>query len=778
MSNILKKMQIAALALILVSTLVPSFGSAFAQTAANATTHYADNITQTSANLYGSATFQPVYERFEIRTSNGQVYQVDANNGFGTAYNLQPGTTYSYRYVAYDGSQTCYGDWVDFTTLSSVNPVACHASISWSPSVVNSGQAATESWTVTGADSATGYCTGIDQAEHGIGLGPQSYTFYPTQTMTCTVKAFKGGQLCDSASATVTVNQPQQVCKDTTANNYGQPLPCTYTQKCLDTTANNYGQPLPCTYTQKCLDPNANNYGQPGACTYTQKCLDPNASNYNQPGACTYTQKCLDPNASNYNQTGACTYVQICRDTTANNYGQQGACTYTQRCLDPSASNYNQTGACTYTQICRDTSANNYGQQGACTYTQRCTDPSATNYNQVGSCTYAQRCNDPSATNYGQVGSCTYQQRCLDPNASNYNQIGTCFYPQQRCTDPNASNYNQIGTCVYLSRCSDPNALNYNGSLPCQYPVQQCQAPTVNVSQATNIGSQSATLNAFIDPHGRATSYWFVYAPTGGSGVQTQGPIYTAQNVFSSTYSLQSDTNYSFNVVAQNSCGTTYGQNVMTFRTAQSGGGGTVVVNTPPRVVTTITGSVTGGSCLVLTPSIQPGNPLPGQEFVYSLTYRNNCPFDLRNASLRTYLPNEVSFSATSQPFLTRDLNVITYSLGTVPMNFQNTILVKGVVNSNVLPGANLLFRSDLSFLDQKSRVQTVSASLTAVTAGAAAVGNVDQGVALNGTASVFSSLFGFLTSGWFWFLLFLLLLALFILWLATRNRELVVAHE
>jgi hypothetical protein len=179
---------------------------------------------------------------------------------------------------------------------------------------------------------------------------------------------------------------------------------------------------------------------------------------------------------------------------------------------------------------------------------------------------------------------------------------------------------------------------------------------------------------------------------------------------------------------------------------------------------------------LILTPTIQPQNPAPGQQFVYGITYVNNCPFDLQNASMRIYLPNEVSFSSTNYPFLTRDLNVITYTLGIIPRNFQSTILVRGLVNPTVNLGDNLIFKSDLSFTDPQGKFQDVSAFLTAVSGGTAAA-TVTTGTAV-GTASIFDTLIGFFSSGWFWFLLFLLLLALFILWLATRNRAIDVEHE
>ena len=76
--------------------------------------------------------------------------------------------------------------------------------------------------------------------------------------------------------AKTTTTPPPETCTDATANNQGQPLPCTYDpppQTCTDSTANNQGQPLPCTYDpvpppQTCTDATATNQGQPLPCTF------------------------------------------------------------------------------------------------------------------------------------------------------------------------------------------------------------------------------------------------------------------------------------------------------------------------------------------------------------------------------------------------------------------------------------------------------------------------------------------------------------------------------
>jgi hypothetical protein len=361
--------------------------------------------------------------------------------------------------------------------------------------------------------------------------------------------------------------------------------------------------------------------------------------------------------------------------------------------------------------------------------------------------------------------------------------LGTNFQSVQAYLNNLSPNSNYSFTLVAQNQCGTTTAQPYgNFSTPGgQFIPNYSQGPTVFTDPATGVGRTSALLNGRVNPNGGLTSAWFQYGRTsslelGSTQQQAVGNGNSLVNFAFPVSGLLPNTTYFFRAVGQNPYGTNYGQ-ILSFTT---GGGGTVIVTNPaprnPVVITTVTGNGggVGVSCLILTPTIQPQNPAPGQQFIYGITYVNNCPFDLQNTSMRIYLPNEVSFSSTNYPFLTRDLNVITYNLGVVPRNFQSTILVRGLVNTTVNIGDNLIFKSDFSFTDPQGKFQDVSAFLTAVSGGTATAT-----VSGAGAASIFDTLFAFFSSGWFWFLLFLLLLALFILWLATRNREVeVVEHE
>lgn len=84
---------------------------------------------------------------------------------------------------------------------------------------------------------------------------------------------------------------PPAICNDSSATNFGGPLPCTYPPAmCEDPAATNFGGPLPCTYPPTtCEDPDASNFGGPLPCTYPPTtCEDPDATNFGGPLPCVY----------------------------------------------------------------------------------------------------------------------------------------------------------------------------------------------------------------------------------------------------------------------------------------------------------------------------------------------------------------------------------------------------------------------------------------------------------------------------------------------------------
>jgi hypothetical protein len=215
--------------------------------------------------------------------------------------------------------------------------------------------------------------------------------------------------------------------------------------------------------------------------------------------------------------------------------------------------------------------------------------------------------------------------------------------------------------------------------------------------------------------------------------------------------SLLQNTTYYFRIVAQTPAGTSYGS-ILRFTTT----GGTVVPPVNPPIEPPI---VVGSSCLKLSPAIYPSSGITaGDEVVYTLTYKNDCGYDLSNAALQIVLPLEASFLASNNSFASKNSNTLSYNFGLVQAGYQGVVEIRSKIGNNVEKGDSLVYGSTMNWTDKKGKFQTTSAYITALV-GAGAVA---------GLASLLS-IFG----GWGWLWLLLLLLIIFaIYWLFFRKEE------
>jgi putative hemolysin len=100
-------------------------------------------------------------------------------------------------------------------------------------------------------------------------------------------------------------------------------------------------------------------------------------------------------------------------------------------------------------------------------------------------------------------------------------------------------------------------------------------APTVATTDATDVTSSTATLNGTVNPNGGSTSYHFEYGTSTNYGTNTPtasaGSGTSAVSVSAGITGLTAETLYHFRIVASNSGGTSYGDD-LTFTTGTSGG--------------------------------------------------------------------------------------------------------------------------------------------------------------------------------------------------------------
>ena len=301
------------------------------------------------------------------------------------------------------------------------------------------------------------------------------------------------------------------------------------------------------------------------------------------------------------------------------------------------------------------------------------------------------------------------------------------------------------------------------------YYYNNGQMPTVVTSPATSIAQNSALLNGGVNPNGYNTTAWFEYGATTNLGLrtgsQTVGSGTSQTNYSLPAVSLAANTTYYFRAAAQNQYGTAYGS-ILSFTT----NGGGVIYNPPtviqqPVIVTTAQG--TGLSCVMLVPALDVSQLVAGQQFTYTVTYRNGCNFPLNAAFLKVILPTDVDFVSTNYPFYNKDANGLSYNLGVVPQGFQAAISLTGVVHKDVIIGNTLVFSAVLNFNDARGHLQSVAAYLTALVAAGGAL-----------TASVFDAFAALLGNWIFDLILFLILILAIIYWIFFHRKETTIVNN
>ena len=194
-------------------------------------------------------------------------------------------------------------------------PAACVGTVSVTSNIQSAahyttGSGAAASWGRNGWNGNHDW-TGVPCGQYSVSADSVSGYNPPTVNPNGTQNLSSGGRIAFNINYTQTA---APTCQDTSANNRGGALPCTYTlPTCQDPAANNRGGALPCTYpAPTCQDPSANNFRGSIPCTYTQPvqtCQDPSASNYRANGTCIYpAPTCQDPSANNFRGSIPCTY--------------------------------------------------------------------------------------------------------------------------------------------------------------------------------------------------------------------------------------------------------------------------------------------------------------------------------------------------------------------------------------------------------------------------------------------------------------------------------------
>ena len=99
-----------------------------------------------------------------------------------------------------------------------------------------------------------------------------------------------------------------------------------------------------------------------------------------------------------------------------------------------------------------------------------------------------------------------------------------------------------------------------------------CDRPNVTTYSATNVSTNYATLNGYVNPNGSSANRWFQWSTSSSFLSNNTNKVYqglTGRNINHYLTGLQPNTTYYFRAVAQNSNGIAYG-NVLSFRTKEA----------------------------------------------------------------------------------------------------------------------------------------------------------------------------------------------------------------
>ncbi len=233
---------------------------------------------------------------------------------------------------------------------------------------------------------------------------------------------------------------------------------------------------------------------------------------------------------------------------------------------------------------------------------------------------------------------------------------------------------------------------------------QQGGAPTVSTSSVTNASISSATFNALVNPNGAFTNSWFDYGTSASFGSTTPafnfGSGSSSANFYANVSNLSPNTTYYYRVSASNNFGTSRG-NVLSFTTTQAVAATTDLsgisyalaqisvslnnlisqlrnsnVNNTYNVVNTVLGDTA-----LLTFTGDKTKMSREEDVVFTAVISHKTT--LNNAVLEVNLDKDFVFEGTSSATFTKSGNVITFNLGRIPANNQQSYTVTAKVSKD-----------------------------------------------------------------------------------------------
>ena len=288
-------------------------------------------------------------------------------------------------------------------------------------------------------------------------------------------------------------------------------------------------------------------------------------------------------------------------------------------------------------------------------------------------------------------------------------------------------------------------------------------APSVATNGPVSVSSNSAVINGSINPNNVYTTFWFEFGLSQSFGqktsVESAGAGNAWQLVTGNLSGLETGKTYYYRVVAQNNRGTSFGdaksfttganqtggagqtgqttiqasQNsggqVLGLATTSGNGSGTSMVSrtaTPSRPRATsnprpsfisLEYSLADNGALVLVAN--DAKPKPGEEFTYTVVYKNDSQYSFNEANLKIIIPSEADYLGADIEPNRISGSVVEFELDNITPGGRGTVSVTVKIKETVKPGVSIIFTSVLGYKDRFG-TQLATTSYMTVRAGEA----------------------------------------------------------
>lgn len=282
-------------------------------------------------------------------------------------------------------------------------------------------------------------------------------------------------------------------------------------------------------------------------------------------------------------------------------------------------------------------------------------------------------------------------------------------------------------------------------------------APSVTTNGPVSVSANSAAINGSVNPNNAYTTYWFEFGLSQVFGQKTSIESAGAGNIWqlvtSNLSGLETGKTYYYRIVAQNIQGISLGE-VKSFTTganqtsqvvaqtnqnsggqvlglATTSGNGSRVTTvsrtaTPSRPQTqsnprpsfiSLEYSLADNGALVFVAN--DAKPKQGEEFTYTVVYKNDSQYSFNEANLKIIIPSEADYLGADIEPNRISGSVVEFELDNIAPGGRGTVSVTVKIKETVKTGVSIIFTSVLGYKDRFG-TQLATTSYLTVRAGEA----------------------------------------------------------